>query len=303
MTPPPDFLVIGAQKAGTTALYHFLAQHPQLFLPTLKEPHHFSHVGTAGTPSGPGRDATIVRDRDAYERLFARAATGQRRGEASPSYLYVPRAADAIRERVPYVRMIAVLRQPVDRAYSNYLHAMRNGREDAPSFEEALEHESQRIRDGWGPLWHYLAKGRYAEQIERYHARFDPEQLLILLYEDLQREPVVSVQRVFHHVGVDDTYVPDVAEVHNASRVPRGAVARTLARSYAALPGGLRERLLPPRLRHAVRDRVLARPERLDPAVRVHLTEAHFGDDLVRLEALLQRDLSAWHAAPGDDRG
>lgn len=294
MSTPPDFLILGAQKAGTTALYHFLGQHDDLFLPGLKEPHFFSYVGTEARPTGPGRDSMIVRDPETYAALFASARRGQLRGEASPSYLYVPRAAHEIHRRAPDVRMVAILRQPVDRAYSNYLHAVRAGREDAGSFEEAIDREPQRIREGWGPLWHYLGKGFYDEQIARFHDLFARDALLVILHEDLKADPVATIQRVFRHLGVDDGFAPDVHAVHNASRVPRGPLARALARGYAAVPGHVRERLVPHRLRHAVRDRVLSSPPPLDPELRRAVLDAHFSTSIDRLEARIGRDLTSW---------
>ena len=294
MNGPPDFLVLGAQKAGTTALYHFLGQHPEVFLPRLKEPHFFTYEGTEAGRTGPGRDSVIVREREAYLALFDAARPGQVRGEASPSYLYSAAAAEGILRHAPQVRLVAILRQPVDRAYSNYLHAVRTGREEAATFEEALAREPGRIRDGWGPLWHYLAKGRYDEQVARYRGLFGEEPLLVVLHEDLLHDPLCTVRRVYRHLGVDDAFEPRTETTHNASRVPTNAAARLVARAYAVLPGGLRERLLPHRLRHAVRDRVLATPPRLDPALRDALTRDEFDDSIRRLEGLLDRDLSSW---------
>ena len=153
--PTPSFLIVGAQKSGTTSLYHYLSQHPQVFMSSVKEPNFFAFEGQQVDYRGPaGQPASInlysVTDWDDYQRLFADAGAAVALGEASTLYMAVPGTAERIRQRIPDVRIIAILRDPVDRAFSSYLHCRRTGREPYAEFETALQHERERIADNWG---------------------------------------------------------------------------------------------------------------------------------------------------------
>ncbi|HEX6473777.1 MAG TPA: sulfotransferase, partial [Candidatus Limnocylindria bacterium] len=132
----PNFLVIGAAKSGTTALWSLLRQHPQVFMPALKEPHHFAFDADQPAPQFRGPGANLHRDAvtgtDAYRALFADAGEALAVGEASATYLYVAASVERIRAAIPDARLVAILRQPADRAYSSYLHLKRQGREPAP---------------------------------------------------------------------------------------------------------------------------------------------------------------------------
>ena len=180
----PNFFIVGAQKAGTTSLYHYLNQHPQVYMSPRKEPHFFE--GMHSEFRRPGRRSTPVSDLAAYQALFEGASDERAIGEASASYLYSTRAPDLIKSSVPNARIIAVLRNPADRAYSNFLHCVQVGREPLGSFAEALQAEQSRMRDKWGPLWYYKHKGFYYAQVKRYLDTFGQGQVGVWLYEDLR---------------------------------------------------------------------------------------------------------------------
>lgn len=148
----PTFLVIGAAKAGTTSLYHYLGQHPQVFMSPVKEPGFFALEGHPLDFRGPGdewlRQATTT-TLEAYQKLFEGVRDEPAVGEASVLYLHHHAAPEAIARYVPDVKLVAVLRDPVERAYSAFLYQTRNGREPLADFEEALRAEPRRIADGW----------------------------------------------------------------------------------------------------------------------------------------------------------
>ncbi len=257
----PDFLVIGAAKSGTTALYDYLRQHPRVAMSELKETNFFALEGGRPAYRGPGDDETINRlsitDLDAYCALFEGIAGEHAAGEASPLYLYDPRVPDRIRGCVPHVKLVAVLRHPVHRAYSAFLHARRDGREPLGDFGEALRAERARIRGGWEHLWHYRAMGFYGRQLERYLEIFPAERIHVLLYDDFVADPVGALQGCFRFLGVDDSFVPDTSMRPNVS-VADGDMPPTLC-----------------------------------PQLKADLTRS-YAADIARLEALLDRDLSAW---------
>jgi hypothetical protein len=290
----PNFLVIGAQKAGTTALYHYLNQHPQVYMCPVKEPHFFTYEGGDLKFSGEGRGyaAPVTRIED-YSELFRGAAGETAVGEASTSYIYFERAIERIRRYVPDAKLIAVLRDPAERAYSNYLHCVRGGREPLESFEQALQAEETRIRDNWGPIWHYRQKGFYYGQLKRYFEAFGRDQVKVYLYEeDLKGDPLGMLQDIFRYLGVDDAFVPDVSGKHNVSGVPKNKALLTLSRRLNTLIPTIRT-CLPSGLRRYIKIQVWIEPPRLSSQVRGRLV-GEYREDILRLEELIQRDLSGW---------
>jgi hypothetical protein len=207
--PLPGFLIIGAQKAGTTALYSYLRRHPGITGPAWKEVSFFDRHYHRGEAWYRGNFPLLRR---------------QHIGEASPSYLFHPLAPQRVAALLPDVRLIALLRDPVDRALSHYHHEVALGREPL-SFEEALEREEERTRGEvermladpgyFSRAWWdytYLARGRYAEQIERWLAVFPPQQILVLSSEKLSEEPGPTHARVLAFLG---------ASPHELSSYPR----------------------------------------------------------------------------------
>jgi hypothetical protein len=185
---------------------------------------------------GEERFRTVVGDPDQYRALFAGAAGAPARGEATPIYLCDPGAPDKIASHMPAARLIAILRQPVDRAYSAYLMKRRFGAEPL-GFEDALVGEPRRIEEGWGFGWQYSALGRYGEQLERYYRRFSPAQIKVVLYDDLRRDPGRVMRELFAFLGVDDSFAPDLSMRHNAAYLARH---RTLHRWFVR-PSRVRE--------------------------------------------------------------
>ncbi len=297
----PTFLIIGAAKAGTTALYFQLRQHPDIYLSPIKEPHFFSHLDRAPDYRGPGDyiPRVAVRDPAAYEALFAEAGPARAIGEASPTYLYVAGTAARIHERLPDARLVAVLRQPAERAFSAYLHVRRDGREPIREFAEALREEPARIARNWEPIWHYAAGGYYYRQLRPFFERFDRSQIHIMLYEAYQADPAAALARLCRFLGLDDRFPFDLSVRPNVSGIVRSrAVDRLLQRLFLR-PNPLKalaRRSLSEQTRlrftESLRRRNLERPS-LAPAVRRQLTDG-YREDIRQLEGLIERDLSAW---------
>src|SRR5690242_2778353 len=160
----PNFLIIGAGKAGTTALHRYLKQHPQIFMSEPKELSFFPFENGRPDFRGPGDTEDFARQGvtslDEYRARFASAAGYRARGESSPVYLYYPESAPRIRRHIPEAKLIAVLRQPASAAYSRYMMLRRNGMERL-SFVDALAAEDRRVAEGWAHRWHYFRRGFY----------------------------------------------------------------------------------------------------------------------------------------------
>jgi hypothetical protein len=222
----PNFLIIGAAKSGTTALYQFLLEHPEIYMSPDKEPHYFALSRKTITFTGPGSDYlnSRIRTLSEYERLFADVTNERAVGEASTQYLYFPWTALNIRHHLPDVKLIAILRNPVDRAYSAYLHRVKRGLEQL-SFEDALADEAVRMRQNWDPVSFYKEGGLYARQLERYLQLFDASQLKVLTYEEFKSHPQAVLEELFTFLGVDPSFVPSLDRTFNASSMPTNAVA------------------------------------------------------------------------------
>ena len=289
----PSFLIIGAQKAGTTSLYYYLDQHPQIYMSPRKEPHFFE--GTSMDFNGPGRKITPVTDLREYRKLFDGVSTERAVGEASASYLYSRQSPGLIRAHIPDAKLIVVLRNPAERAYSNYLHMVRVGREPIADFSLALREEELRIREGWGPLWHYGSKGFYYDQLRRYFDIFGEEQIQVHLYEDLRHSPLDTLRRVFGFLGVEESFVPDMSRNHNPSGLPKNQKLYVLVKrlaSHTSLGSGI-TKLLPDETRRYVERRFLVKPPPLGLEARRQLIE-YYREDTLKLEGLIGRDLHAW---------
>jgi Sulfotransferase family len=301
---PPSFVIAGAPRAGTTWLYRNLDRHPQVFLTANKEPRHYAVRESERLAfSGPGDErwlSHLVQDRDSYEALYAGAHADQLRGEASSDYLYRSRtAADRLRHEVPGARIVFILRDPAHRAYSNWLQHVQHEREPL-SFAAALDAEEERIEQRWAWWWHYARRGYYAEQLEPFLDAFPRDQILLLLHDDLRRDPKAVLERVGAFLEIDPrplTADSEQAEQRqNRSLVPRSpahTAARRLLRPVAAgaaraLPAGPESRL-----RRWYQGKTLG-PTISDADYR-RLRSA-YSADLQRLAGMTGLDLSAWLA-------
>jgi hypothetical protein len=291
----PDFLIVGAAKSGTTALYQMLEQHPDVFMTSPKEPHYFAFQGQTVAFAGPGDHESLnrhaVTGADDYRRLFDAMRGEKVSGEASVTSLYYPEAAARIRRHNPAARIIVVLRNPVERAYSSYLYMVAQGREPSSSFAEALDLEEGRIARGWQHIWHYRRMGFYADQLGVYLREFARERILVLFHEDLAARPDSTFERVCGFIGVDTAFRPRTEVRPNPSGIPRSAAfQRMLAR-----PGLLKsavKRVLPREMRDSIRRSNLTRGA-MTPDVRASLVESYRAD-VSKLAAMCDRDLGAW---------
>lgn len=300
----PDFLLIGTAKAGTTSLYDYLGQHPSVFMSPVKEPYFFAFRDNPPRFAGPG-DETLnsraVASLADYHALFAEAPADAVKGEASTNYLYHPSAPRNIADLLPRAKLVAILREPIARAYSSWLDLRRDGREPETSFVRALDLEPARISANWQHMWHYMAMGRYAEQLRRYYEHFPENQLKIILYDDLVADPQRVVADVFRFIGVDASFRPNLTVRHNAGGMPKSRLLHAVLTRPSAVRRTAKA-LLPSRLRPALRRQIARLRKRnletsfLSDAERAVL-ERRFEEEVSELSGLIGRDLSMWQTA------
>lgn len=295
----PTFIVIGATKAGTTALYWYLAGHPQVFMSPLKETNFFAY--------GRGEDGRLlygdpelhrfpVRTLPEYEALFAGADGAAAVGEASPIYLECPQAAGRIHDLLPDALIVCGLRDPVDRAYSDHLMYLRSrGLRFDP--ERDLSADARWAR----PDSHWMQISRYHEMLTPYFEAFDRDRIHVFLFDDLRRAPEEVVRDVYGFVGVDPGFRPDLETPHNVGGVPSNMALERFLNNHAVRR--VVEPFVPTRAANwarRVRTRNLQKAPPLPPELRQELVE-RLRDDIVRTSELVGRDLGAW-LTPSDER-
>ena len=295
----PTFLVIGAARSGTTALYLHLRQHPKVFMSRRKETNYFAFEAQALDFRGPGAEFVnnSVASLDAYQRLFDDAPDDAAVGEASPLYLYSPHAPRRIRSLLPGVRLIAILRNPVEQAYSHYLYARKEAIEPLADFVAALDAQEERRAAHWQPLFQYSDFARYNVQLRRYFEHFSRDRIKLYLYEDFAIDPLRVTQDIYRFIGVDDSFVPDVS--HRAN--PGGIPMSELWQSVVMRPNPASKfigSLLPEAARRRVRDalsRANTTREGMPIEARLRL-QKDFRSEILGLQDLIGRDLSSWLA-------
>lgn len=276
----PDFIIAGAQKCGTTSLHRYLAAHPDLFLPRRPQELHYFDF-----------DQNFAKGTRWFAAHFKSAGRTQKIGQTSPLYLYDQRVPSRMARTLPDVRLIVLLRDPAERAYSHYWHQVKKGTEDLP-FIEALHEEQVRIARDYDSRrqYSYVDRGKYAQQLARFGAFFPMTQVLLLATETLGKRPLETLDRCFDFLGVDHL-PPDVvaklaAHRFNEARLPRWPrVQRLVGRHRNRLP-----------LVASVVDKLNLRPATNPPMTGEarRFLARQFADDDARLREHFGFDTSVW---------
>ncbi|WES66184.1 sulfotransferase [Microbacter sp. GSS18] len=284
----PNLFILGAPRSGTTSLHTWLQdmRHPDVFMSAVKEPHFFSGFDL------PDLERAILQtttEPDDYLALFTDGARARWRGEASSYYLADPDVAPRIAARAPEAKLIAILRDPVDRAFSHYLLYGRRGAQK--SFAATIDD----IRSDdvpTNPAYDFIEHGMYAEQLSAYLRHFRRDQILVLYFDEL-REPTAVLRKVLDFLGADraplEGYEPATAQ--NAYSKPRNRLAAAVLSNDALARAGLR--FVPRPLVRRIRGGLLSEGDkpRIDLQTRAEL-EAVFSPGLAALEELLGEDVS-----------
>jgi hypothetical protein len=299
----PDFLVAGVPKAGTTALHAALSRHPGLFMSPIKEPKFFLTDGPPPSKGGPGDVLTYrehVWQRDRYEALFDAAPPGALCGESTPLYLYDRLAMRRIRQLIPEVKLIVVLRDPVERAHSNWTHLWSAGLEPIGDFVRACAEEDRRIAAGWASFWHYTGLGQYGQQLDYAFSLFPRESVLVLRYWRLVDEPAATLDRICAFLGVETGILPDIPR-ENVTAHPERTLAHR-AVSFGMRTGNTVGRLLPGNAAKGPMqslERFLQRGHRERQPLGWQQRQTllpKFEDDIKLLEKVLGEDFGGWLA-------
>lgn len=292
----PNFLVVGASKSGTSSLYHYLKQHPDIFLSEKqKEGRFFSQM--VNCFDGPGDtivEKTITKDVESYKLLFEGYNREKAIGDISPEYLYFhEQAIPLIKSTLGNdVRIIMILRNPVDRAFSAYTHFKRDKRESL-SFEEALEKEMERENQHWLWTWKYKHSGFYTKQVKAYLDNF--KQVKVFLYDDLLNSQAKVLEEICACIGVDSGFEFDTTYKYNVSGDPRNQLLYKLETSRGliqalkkVIPSGIVAKIK----KKWTGEKQMVKSE-MSPETRLSLI-GFFREDILELQKLINRDLTHW---------
>lgn len=298
----PNFIVIGAQRSGTSLLHYLLGQHPHIRVSKKKETNFFAVLGediderTREQIPMFRRSVYTMHD---YAALFEGVTVVYAVGEISPVYLYCPHAAGRIARYLPDVKLVAVLRNPVDRALSAFTFNRNRGHEPHSDFFEAIHYQyvdMERHPDTWWgarkAVIPYIDGGFYHRQLQRYYRLFDHDQIRVILFEELTGDTETVMHELFRYLGVDANVPVETEVTINASR---GERAKHITRRIPFKP--LIRQIVPQRVRHALYNQLieLTQPPKpsFPPSLRVELQE-QYHDEILRLQDLIDRDLSGW---------
>ena len=316
-SPFPNFFIVGAARAGTTSFADYMRSHPDVFMSPIKEPHYFSsdidcqafradfrrdcRVDPPDYFSGSARKKihqAFIRSASNYDSLFSGAADAKVVGEASTSYLFSSVAAERIHQETKHPRILILLRNPVERAYSHFLMDLKQGYAPELDFVSAVEADFNRNEKGWGISNLYVELGRYAHQVKRYLNIFSPGQVKILFRDDYENNLPEALDGVFRFLGLDPRFsTADLNRRLNSAQVPRYPSAHRVA---TALGLEKAARLIIPRqARSRIKRHYFRKPAPLSKKDFEQLLP-YFRESTEELSQLLKRDLRDWSAAPSN---
>ncbi|MFI5171741.1 MAG: sulfotransferase domain-containing protein [Chitinophagales bacterium] len=309
----PTFIVVGANKGGTTSIYHYLKQHPEVFVSPVKEPHYFSgdidvNLFKREFAQNKLQDvekfvqsdmkqeyhAAFIRDFELYKKLFQNVTDQKAIGELSTSYLFSTVAAEAIKKAIPDCKIIICLRNPVERAYSHYRMNLWTGNSNEFDFYKALLDDFNHNPKVWGNAHLYTEIGLYYEQVKRYIDIFGREQVKIIFTEDMKKNGQQVIKELYDFIGVDSSFVPDISKKYNEVFTPRYKNVTWFLNKTGIRP--LMKKLSPRFIKNLfVKLFYKQKGEKNEiPQQAKEFLIGQFKEDVKKLSQLLNKDLSYW---------
>lgn len=283
----PNFMIIGVAKAGTTSFYRYLDQHPQVFMCPIKGSNFFGYEDACdwrwtNEGASPSLRHFQVSTIEAYEDLFTGASNEIAIGEVSPQYFRCPTAAQRIHETIPDVNIIASLRNPADRAFSGFMMRTRRGEPVRSVYEELT------------PLSSHVFEGFYFRRLKRYFDIFPRDQIKIYIFEKFKQDPTKIIIDLFNFLGVNTNFLPDTTVRYNPAAIPKSRLLNRLFYNPNLI--NIAKSVLPEGFQVTVkrtRQQNLKTAPKFPPDLRTDLLNL-YREDILKLEALLDLDLSIW---------
>jgi len=297
--PKANFFIIGAGRSGTTTIYYWLKQHPEIYMSPVKEPSFFAFEGKDRRSYGPNvglPPRNIISDSKDYWALFDGVKKEKVIGEASVVYLMKEEIAERIKRYAPKAKLIAILRNPVDRQYSRFLGHVQDGSETR-SFEEMVQAEKGSAIALGKKQKGYLGRGFYYDRLKHYFEIFGQAQMRVYLYEDLENKPLELMQDICRFLGVDDSFVPSMSVRHAKTGAPKNKALHGLLKETFKFKKTVSKHMpfVFPYLRRVairIKNKNLTKPS-IPKETRKQLIEI-YREDILKLQELIKRDLSKW---------
>ena len=309
----PTFLIVGAVKAGTTSLHEYLQMHPEVYMSPVKETNHFSdgdmlfehfnvdykqdvNVNLEKYLEGP-MDKKIhiahVRTFQQYIQLYRNVTNQKAIGEVSNSYLYLPNTATAIKQVLPDVKIVMILRNPVEGLYSQYLMNLKLGKIIERDLLKEIASDQAKPIKGWGVSHLYLEVGNYYEQVKRYYDNFPAQNIKVILFDDFKKDAAGTMRDLFHFLGVDENFALDMSQRYNEAGMPRFGKLNYWLTQIGVY--GLVKKIFSPELKEKIKSIIYTKDNipKITPQEKQHL-QNYYRNDIEALAKLLNRDLSAW---------
>lgn len=310
----PNFFLVGAAKAGSTSVAHYLGEHPQIYLSPIKEPNYFSRADIDPkhfrellkkrialfdedkyftSSEFPSLHAAYLTNEQHYKMLFQKAGEKQITGEASVSYLWSPTAPQEIYNANPNAKIIMVLRNPIDRAFSHYLMDIRVNFTKL-TLMDALKKDLESPFKTWNANSKYIDLGLYSAQIQRYYNIFPKQNVKIILFDTLKKNTQLEMRNLFGFLNVDPEFTPDFNKKYNESYLYKNELVNAVSRN-AKLSHFLRF-ILNENIKKKIRN--LITTKRKNPTLTAderNYLSSFFKEDIAKTEKLLQINLSDWY--------
>lgn len=302
----PTFLLIGAGKSGTTSLQNYLSQHPDVYMPKVKEPNFFALEGQTKItgydeedPEGFFHYPWSVTNKVDYEKLFDNATYQKAKGEASTMYMYMPNAPQNIKKYVPEVKLIAILRNPAERLYSRYMHLVREDRAPSEKLEDCFDKDSI-----WWKKNDLVQEGFYYKHLHRYFDLFPKNQIKVFLHDELRANPQKVISEMYHHIGVSNDFEPKTDIEFNPSGKIKNPMVDKLIGQKSLLKKAVNS--IAPVVVEKLKNSHLAqktlvglRKKNMEKAplnkeLKQKLIQEIYLEDINKLEKLLGKDLTSW---------
>lgn len=291
----PNFLIVGAAKAGTTSLYYYLQQHPQISFPVIKEPKYFSSKNLRFPHNGIGDDYVdkyAIKNLSDYDKLFHNV-DNERVGEASPDYLYYYESCTKeIKKLLGDIPIIIILRDPVKRAFSAYSYMVRDSRETL-CFLDALAVEEKRLTNNYDFIWGYKRGGLYYNQVFTYLNTFS--RVKIIIFEDFVLDVTACLKEIFEFLGVEKNVNIKTELIHNSSGVPNNVFVKFLLSRDNEISQNMREfakKYVKRDWLEVVSSKFLVK-KKLSKDNELYLRE-YYADEVIRIEKLIGYNLDKW---------
>jgi Sulfotransferase family len=288
----PNFLIVGVQKAGTTSIYNYLNEHPQVYMSPIKETNFLEKDWETIAPELCKKQK--IRTIEEYSQLFQNVKDEIAIGEASPNYLFhYQTSINRIQRYVPNAKQIVILRDPAERAYSDYLMHVRDCVGDR-SLSDQIKYSSHKS--------FILRKGFYYEPLQHYINTFGNKKIKVYLYEDLCKDPFEFMKSIYQFIEVNDSFQANISKKAQVAQIPKNKMVNNLLRKQNPIRSsvaGIAKYFFPTEVRQNLRNRLIKLNSQDKKQVPLPAEERQqmvelYREDILKLQDLIQKDLSLW---------